>query len=147
MAHGDAQQAAQAIATECLALRVRRLDRLLSRIYDTALRPHRVTVAQLGLLTAVRLSGPVSPSKLGEILDLERSTVSRNVALLLRNGWVSAAVAQDGRSQLLSITRRGQVLLDEAIPAWRRAQREAEGLLRPEGVLAVRSVTRNLRAR
>lgn len=144
MPHEDEQKAARAIATECLALRVRRLDRLLSRIYDAALRPHGVTIAQLGLLTAVRLSGPVTPGRLGDILDLERSTVSRNVALLLRNGWVSAAIAPDGRSQLLSIARRGEGLLDAAIPAWRRAQREAEGLLGPEGVLAVGRVARTV---
>jgi DNA-binding MarR family transcriptional regulator len=138
----QASEAARIIARECLALRVRRLDRSLSRIYEGALRPHGLTIAQLGLLTAVALSGAVQPSRLGEILDLERSTVSRNVALILRKGWVSAVAAGNGRSQLLAITRRGESLLDEALPAWRRAQKNAEELLTPEGVLAFLRVAR-----
>ena len=142
MARKASHHAARTIARECLALRIRRLDRSLSRIYDGALRPHGVTIAQMGLLTAVTLSEPIQPSKLGDILDLERSTVSRNVALLLRKGWVSASLAADGRSQLLAITRRGEDLLKELLPAWRRAQRRAEELLTPERVLAFLEISR-----
>jgi DNA-binding MarR family transcriptional regulator len=141
MPRKEAHQAAQSIARECLATRIRRLDRSLSRIYDTALRPHGVTIAQLGLLTAVTLTGPVQPTKLGGILDLERSTVSRNVALLLRKGWVSAVRAQDGRGQLVAITRQGEALLRATFPSWRRAQRAVEKVLKPEGVLAFRRLT------
>jgi DNA-binding MarR family transcriptional regulator len=142
MPRKEASDAARIIAGECLAMRIRRLDRSLSRIYEGALRPHGLTIAQLGLLAAVASSGPVQPSRLGEILDLERSTVSRNVALLLRKGWVSAVAVGNGRSQLLAITRRGENLLNEALPAWRRAQKNAEELLTPQGVLAFLRVTR-----
>lgn len=130
------------IASECLALRIRRLDRSLSRIYDGVLRPHGATIAQLGLLTAVTLSGPIQPSRLGDILDLERSTVSRNIALMLRKGWISATVARDGRGRLLAITRHGEDVLNEAIPAWRRGQKKVMELLTPEGVLAFLDLTR-----
>jgi DNA-binding MarR family transcriptional regulator len=141
MPRKEAHQAAQSIARECLATRIRRLDRSLSRIYDAALRPHGVTIAQLGLLTAVTLAGPVRPTKLGGILDLERSTVSRNLALLLRKGWVSASRAQDGRGQLVVVTRRGEALLRATVPSWRRTQRAVEKQLTPKGVLAFRRLT------
>ncbi len=142
MPRKEALDAAQTIVRECLALRIRRVDRALSRIYDGALRPHGMTIAQLGLLTATTLSGPVQPSRLGEILDLEPSTVSRNVARMLSKGWISATAATDGRSKLLAITRRGEDLLSEALPAWRRSQKQARGLLTPKGVLVFMEVTR-----
>jgi len=142
MPRKEALDAAQAIVSECLALRIRRVDRSLSRIYDGALRPHGMTIAQLGLLTATMLSGPVQPSRLGEILNLEPSTVSRNVARMLSKGWISATAATDGRSKLLAITRRGEDLLSDALPAWRRSQKQARDLLTPKGVLVFMEVTR-----
>ncbi len=142
MPHKEARHAAETIANECLALRIRRLDRSLSRIYDDALRPHGLTIAQLGLLTALTLTGPIQPGKLGDILDLERSTLSRNVARMLRKGWISAAAAKDGRSQLLSISQRGEDLLGEAFSAWRRGQKQAMELLTPEGFQTFLYITR-----
>lgn len=138
----EALGAARSIVGACLALRIRRMDRALSRIYDGALRPHGVTIAQLGLLTATTLSGPVRPSRLGEILDLDRSTVSRNIALMLRRGWILATPAPDGRSKLLTLTRRGEDLLTKALPAWRRSQRHAREFLTPKGVLVFMNASR-----
>jgi hypothetical protein len=60
MSRKEALEAARAVSGECLALRIRRVDRALSRIYDGALRPHGITIAQLGLLTATMLAGPSS---------------------------------------------------------------------------------------
>jgi DNA-binding MarR family transcriptional regulator len=142
MPRREGANAAHMIASECLAIRIRRLDRSLSRIYDAALRPHGLTIAQLGLLTALTVRGPIQPSKLGDILDLERSTVSRNVARMLRKGWVSATPAKNGRTQLLAVTRQGEELLSGAIPAWRRGQKKAIELLTREGALGFLEITR-----
>lgn len=110
------------IATACLASRVRYLDRLLSRIYDGALRGHGVTGAQLGMLVAVALAGPTTPAWVGRRLELEKSTVSRNLARLRAAGLVSA---EGG----LRVTPRGAALVRAAHPAWRRAQRQARAAL------------------
>ena len=82
-------------------------------------------------------------SKLGALLDLDRSTVSRNIALMLRNGWISAAPAPDGRSKLLTITRRGEDLLTKALPAWRRSQRQAREFLTPKDALVIMKASRS----
>jgi DNA-binding MarR family transcriptional regulator len=144
MSRKEAHGPAETIARECLALRIRRLDRTLSRIYDGALRPHGVTVAQLGVLAAVAVSGPVQPGKLAHIIGVEKSTLSRNVALIVRKEWVRAVAAGRGRGQLLTITERGEEVLHRALPAWRRAQKRMEELLTPEGVLSILEVTRTI---
>jgi DNA-binding MarR family transcriptional regulator len=113
---------AREIATECLASRVRHLDRQLARLYDGALREHGVTGAQLGMLVAIELSGPTSAAAVGRLLELEKSTVSRNLARLSAAGLVRDS---DG----LAVTPRGAAVIRDAHPAWRSAQRKAIALL------------------
>jgi DNA-binding MarR family transcriptional regulator len=113
---------ARAVASSCLAARARRLDRLLARVYDGALRPHGVTGAQLGLLVAIGLSGPTSAAKVGRLLELEKSTLSRNLKRLMAAGLVEAT---DG----LRVTERGAATVRACHPAWQAAQRQARTLL------------------
>jgi DNA-binding MarR family transcriptional regulator len=63
------------------------------------------------------------------MIAIERTTLTRNLALLAKKGWVSAEPGEDGRSRKVSITPRGRQAALEALPAWRRTQRElAEAL-------------------
>jgi DNA-binding MarR family transcriptional regulator len=109
---------AQEIARDCLASRARRLDRLLARIYDGALRAEGVTGAQLGMLVAVELAGPTTAAWVGRRLELEKSTVSRNLARLEAAGLVDST---DG----LRVTARGAATIRACHPLWRRAQEQA----------------------
>ena len=122
------------IATECLGSRVRYLDRLLARIYDGALREHGVTAAQLSMLVAIALAGPTTPAWVGRRLELEKSTVSRNLARLRAAGLVIA----DGGG--LRVTPRGAALIRAAHPAWRRAQRQARLALGPQSLRLLSAV-------
>jgi DNA-binding MarR family transcriptional regulator len=113
---------AREIAGGCLASRARHLDRVLARIYDTALRGHGVTGAQLGMLVAIELAGPTTPAWLGRRLELERSTVSRNLARLQADGLV----VTDGG---VRVTARGAALIRACHPLWREAQQQARAAL------------------
>jgi DNA-binding MarR family transcriptional regulator len=113
-AHHEAQE----IAEGCLASRARHLDRLLTRIYDQALRGQGITGAQLGMLVAIQLGGPTTATWVGQRLDLEKSTVSRTLARLIAAGLVET---EGG----LRITARGAALVRACHPLWKRAQREA----------------------
>lgn len=110
------------IANDCLASRVRRLDRLVSRIYDGALRGTGVTGAQLSLLVAIQLAGPTTAAVVGRVLDLERSTVSRNLARLAAGGFI------DARDDL-RVTPRGTATIRACHPLWRRAQQQLRSTL------------------
>ncbi len=119
----------ETIARECLAVRLRMLNRRLTRVYDEALRPHGLSVAQLNMLVAIAFTGHISPTALGEALDLEKSTLSRNVKRLVDQGWVRVWAAVEGRGQLLGITDEGRALIEQVEPAWARAQEQARVLL------------------
>ena len=128
----DATRDAAEIARDCMASRVRRLERMLTRIYDEALRGQGLTGSQLGMLVAIQLSGKTTAAEVGRRLDLEKSTVSRNLARLTAAGLVDPS---DG----LRITARGAAAIVACHPAWRQAQRKARSTLHPtEGRLIAR---------
>lgn len=130
--------AARVISRQCLAIRARRLERTITRLYDAALRPQGIRAAQLGVLVAVALSGDVQPKTLCTLLDLEKSTLSRNIALMAGKGWIESQ--RSGRAQILRLTPAGSTVLADALPAWRRAQRQAQRRLSTDVVDTLRLV-------
>jgi DNA-binding MarR family transcriptional regulator len=120
-----AREVARLIATECLAVRVRRLGRVVTRIYDAALAPLGVTTAQLNLLAAIGVGAGTTQTGLGRLLDVEKSTLSRDLKKMEHLGWIRSAAAPTGRGRSISITPAGARLLTQARPAWERAQRAA----------------------
>ncbi|WP_242336682.1 MULTISPECIES: MarR family winged helix-turn-helix transcriptional regulator [unclassified Anaeromyxobacter] len=123
----DASSAA-AEATRCVALRARRLSRLVTSVFEEALRGHPITVAQFTLLGATILEGPLRPARLARMLDLEKSTLSRNLRLLEAAGLVRIAGLDSG-GQRIEATERGRRALVEALPDWRAAQERAVAAL------------------
>lgn len=128
------------IACGCLAARVRVLSRVVTTVYDDAVGRHGVTIAQVNLLAALGLGGPCSPGRLGEILQLERSTVSRNLDLLLKNRWASASESDARGKREVALTTLGEKKLQAVLPDWRKAQAEAARLLGEPGVRALQEV-------
>jgi DNA-binding MarR family transcriptional regulator len=119
---------AAAEATRCVALRARRLSRLVTKLFEDALRESPITVAQFTLLGATIVEGPLQPARLARMLDIEKSTLSRNLALLESAGLVEIESAGDG-GQRVGATARGRRALMEALPSWRKAQQRAVGAL------------------
>ena len=125
----EATRVARTIAAECVASRARRLGRVLSRLYNDALRPHGLTAAQLNLMVGIQLMKGASASDIGRALELERSTLSRNLHLLKANEWVTVEPLEGGVENSVELTADGRHKLVDAYPTWRRAQREARRLL------------------
>lgn len=126
--------AALRTATQCIALRARRFSRLVTRHYERALRETGLTPAQFSLLGAVALRQPLSPIDLARMLDLEKSTLSRNLRLLIGSRLLVSEAGNEGGLSL-RITAKGRALVQRAVPAWRKAQAEALARL-GEGVVA-----------
>lgn len=120
------------VGRECLLTRARKVSRVITNIYDRAVRPLGINSTQMSLLaTIARLDGAVR-AEIGRANHQERSTLTRNLALLLKEGWVEELPSQ-GRSRPIVLSSAGRKLLVEAVPAWRKAQIEARALLGEEG--------------
>jgi DNA-binding MarR family transcriptional regulator len=125
----EATDFARLMASECMAVRVRRLGRVITRVYDAALAPHGITIAQLNLLTAIVAAEGARLTDLGRILDVEKSTLSRDLQRMEVLGWIRFDLRQSGRGRSISLTSAGTRLLLQVRPAWEKAQETARSQL------------------
>jgi DNA-binding MarR family transcriptional regulator len=139
--------AARFVAEECIAVRLRLLTRAITRLYNQALRPHHLTVSQMNILVAASCLGEARPHDICHVLHLEKSTLSRDVERMLRQGWLKKQSGEDGRTSVLQVTPAGGRLLEGAIPAWRQAQEEARVLLGEPGNAALSRAVTTLRGK
>jgi len=120
------------IAGECIAVRMRMLNRVVTNIYDDALRPLGVKVSQMNILVAAGRMGTARPAEVCKRLHLNASTLSRNVERMRARGWLEVLPDDDGRAQPFRLTNEGRKLLEQAAPAWRKSQKQAKALLGDE---------------
>ena len=130
------RDAAEVIRT-CLATRLRMADRVITKVYDDALRPLGLRVTQLSMLVVAEDRGLIRQSEVGAELQLDDSTLSRNLERMRANGWLEEVAADDARVHSYRLTEAGRALLGQAIPAWRSAQKRAKRLLGAAGVQAL----------
>ena len=141
------EEAAAEMATGCLAMRSRLIGRTITGIYDEALRPLGVTVGQLSILAVVVGRGPISPGDVATRLRIEKSTMSRNVERMKRNGWLISRAGESAHSQELRVTQSGRRLFEEAQPLWREAQGRARETLGTGGAEAIHQLADSIRER
>jgi DNA-binding MarR family transcriptional regulator len=111
------------ISVACACSNVRRTARAVTQLYDHALAPSGLRATQFNLLVALTRTGPVPFTRLAGILGMDRTTLTRNIAPLERDGLLAMRPGPDRRVKLLVLTERGRRTLGEAIPLWEGAQR------------------------
>jgi len=107
---------------DCHCLAARRTARAITRDFEARLRPHGLRATQFSILAALALKGPTPVGELARVLGLERTTLTRSVAVLQRNGWIEAAKPADAREHPMKLTEAGRQKLEAAFPAWKEAQ-------------------------
>jgi DNA-binding MarR family transcriptional regulator len=122
------------VGGSCLGMRVARLHRVVTRCYEQALQTVGLSQPQMEVLTClVTAPGPVRPAALATQLMLERSTMSRNLAIMQKNGWIAPVeTSATGRAMSVAITEAGVAAFTRAGSAWRRAQADAVKMLGPD---------------
>src|SRR3954468_5771484 len=125
----SAQVAIDKIAGECIAVRLRMINRVITNIYDDALRPLDLKVSQMNILVAAAKMGTTRPLAVCEYLHLDVSTLSRNVERMKARGWLEVVPDEDRRSQPFRLTPQGRKLLEKAVPAWNEAQQQVTRVL------------------
>ena len=137
-------RAIDAIARTCIAVRLRLLNRVVTNLYDDALRPLGLKVSQLNVLVVTAKLGLAQPAKVCDLLHLDTSTLSRNVERMRAKGWLEGVPAEDARTQPFRLTAQGKRLLERAVPAWEQAQSQATEFLGPEGIALLGKVASKL---
>ncbi|WP_445143329.1 MarR family winged helix-turn-helix transcriptional regulator [Dyella sp. Tek66A03] len=128
----------------CLMTRSRRISRVVTNLYDQELRPFGLSSSQFSLLVLIARMDGASRAEIGRANHQERSTSTRNLQLVLDQGWAEEIIPEKGRSRPIMISKAGRDLLAEAMPAWRAAQAKATQLLGGDGAAAVVQLSANL---
>src|SRR3954449_2122964 len=133
------------ISRTSVAVRLRLLNRVVTNYYDDALRPLGLKVGQLNILIVTARLGLARPAQVCDILQLDVSTLSRNVKPLQTHGWLEVVPDEDARAQPFRLTPQGKRLIEKAVPAWEEAQRQATELLGEESIGLLDRAAKKLR--
>lgn len=147
MKQGNLEKAIDRMARECVANQLRMLSRVITGIYEDELRPLRLKVSQMVILAVTEKRGPIRASELSQILQVDASTLSRNLERMRARGWLENVAGRNERSRPLKLTDKGRKVLTQAVSAWERAQAAAQELIGKEGVAALRRLTKQVRGR
>lgn len=133
---GDSQpsmrEIAEAASAACLATRIRQLSRIVTRLYDDVLRPLGITASQYTLLAQLAARDGITAVEIGHELDIEKSTLSRNLKRLLALGHIVMDPPAGRRGRGLHLTTKGQAVLLDAYPIWKDAQERSVSILGQE---------------
>ncbi len=116
----------RAIGRSCACYNLRRAARAITRLYDDFLRPSGLRTTQYSVLMAAKLRGPATLTKLAELTVTERTTLTRNLTVLERKGFILIEPGSDRRERQVAITEQGQNALMAATPLWETAQAHIE---------------------
>jgi DNA-binding MarR family transcriptional regulator len=119
------QQTEPAAPRGCTCFKLRSLNRRVTAVYDRALAPAQMRVTQYSLLAQLRRLGGASMSALADAMEMDRTTLTRNLKPLLEAGWIEVALSeQDARVRTVRLTAAGEAQFQTARAHWRRAQSE-----------------------
>jgi DNA-binding MarR family transcriptional regulator len=109
---------------DCTCFRIRGAARRVTQIYSKHLAPTGLKISQFSLLGFVTAEGPVSIGRLSDLLATDRTTLTRNLGPLLKDGLVERAQSGDRRRHELVATAAGRALFKRALPLWAAAEQE-----------------------
>lgn len=107
---------------QCLCTAARRRSRDLTRVFEKAMRGSGVRSTQFTLLAMLVQTGPIATTRLAEFQGLERTTLTRNLSRLVRDGFVQIHEGEDRRVREVAITPAGEEAARRAFPFWKKAQ-------------------------
>jgi DNA-binding MarR family transcriptional regulator len=128
----------------CYCIVLRKASRRLTSLYDEALAPFGINLAQYSLLSNVVRRAPISLTELAGLLDLDRSTVGRNARVMVRMDLLAMGPGEDQREQALSPTVRGKEVFAAAVPVWEAVQEDIEAKLGPQKAEQLQSLLAEL---
>lgn len=131
--------------SRCLVLTTIAAARTLLRHYDDQLKPFGVTVQQFSLLAAIRFHPGEPVMALAQRVQLDRTSLTRNLDLLERKNLVRRVVGVVGNVRLCELTEQGNAMLDRLLPEWQRAQSELMDGISEQDADTYRRVVRRLK--
>ena len=117
--------------TNCLCTSVRRSARNISQIYSEHLQQsgEKINPNQVSILVVLSQIEKKTISELSNILKMERTTLTRNLKVLDKLGWIKTYCGTDGRMKFTKLSKRGNQVLNKILPYWKQAQNKTKKIL------------------
>lgn len=113
---------------------IRRTDRIATQFYDQIMAPSGLSGPQFGVLSSIAaaaLQAPVTINALAKLMDMDRTTLTRNLSVLVKRRLVRTEEGEDRRMRLVVVTPEGARALQAAFPLWREAEARIVAALGP----------------
>jgi len=114
------------IGRSCICFNLRKAARATTRLYEDFLKPTSLRVTQYSVLMTAHLRGPITLTSLSDLMVTERTTLTRNLTILEKKGFLNIEAGRDRRERYVTITDEGREVLMAAIPLWEKAQAHIE---------------------
>jgi DNA-binding MarR family transcriptional regulator len=119
--------------SRCMVSNTRMAARAITRRYDAYTRPFGITSTQYSVLGLIVASGERNVSELAEQRGFERTTLTRNLDRLEKIGLIASRAAEHGNGRICGLTDKGNALVEQLLPLWRKAQAEIRADLGADG--------------
>ena len=110
----------------CTCGELRRAARAVTLLYDKAFESSGLLSTQLGVLHTIYNSASITISQLAGELSMDRTTLTRNLSVLERQGLINISSGKDHRTRIITITSKGTNSMANAIPLWNEIQRKVK---------------------
>ncbi len=120
---GSQSELAKSKAGECVCGSLRKAARAVTQVYDEVLRPTGLRVTQFGILGTTMAMEPVTVTRLAAAIVTDRTTLTRNLKLLEKQGLIRVNSGNDRREREVTLTAGGREAVIKAYPLWQKAQR------------------------
>jgi DNA-binding MarR family transcriptional regulator len=114
---------------ECTAFNLKKATRIVQNLFDQAFKPIGLEGTQYTVLVHIFVHGPISLTRLAELMQVDRTTLARNLAPLEKKGFVDVKQGSDRRAKFINITPKGKEVLYAALPLWKKTQEEIKTAL------------------
>ena len=114
---------------ECTGFNLKKATRVIQNLFDEAFKPVGLEGTQYTVLAHIFVHGPISLSKVADLMHVDRTTLARNLAPLERKSLIEIKPGSDRRSKIINITDEGKKVLADALPLWKKTQEKIKGAL------------------
>ena len=108
----------------CKCFKMRKASRVVTQFYDKKLKPSGIRITQFTILTLIATSKDRTLISLADELLMDRTTLTRGLNILLKEGLIEQMKAEDSRKKIMTLTQKGHRILDKAIPLWLEAEHQ-----------------------
>ncbi|MFL2660703.1 MAG: MarR family winged helix-turn-helix transcriptional regulator [Alphaproteobacteria bacterium] len=108
----------------CKCLRMRKASRFVTQFYDQKLKLVGLRITQFSILSLIATDSKRTMMSIAEELLMDRTTLTRGLSILLKNGYIEQLKTKDSRKKIMKLTDKGRRILDKAIPLWLEAEHQ-----------------------